>query len=312
MSNEVGKVVVGKSDVLRLILVALLSDGHVLLEGVPGVAKTLIARAFSRSLGLNFRRIQFTPDMLPSDITGTFIFNPKTTEFEFRKGPVFANIVLADEINRATPKTQSALLEAMQEKQVTIEGNTKILEEPFIVLATQNPLELEGTYPLPEAQLDRFMFRLLVPTSSHSEEIDILSRTMEGVDLYKVERVADAADVLEARTSVRTTVQVSPEVLDYIVSIIESTRGDKKRLLLGASPRTSVHLLNASRSLAALKGRHYVIPDDVRELVFHVMNHRLILNPEFALRTRVAVADFQYEQIGGIVSDALASVQPPR
>ena len=302
----------GKSDVLRLILVALLSDGHVLLEGVPGVAKTLIARAFSRSLGLNFRRIQFTPDMLPSDITGTFIFNPKTTEFEFRKGPVFANIVLADEINRATPKTQSALLEAMQEKQVTIEGNTKILEEPFIVLATQNPLELEGTYPLPEAQLDRFMFRLLVPTSSHSEEIDILSRTMEGVDLYKVERVADAADVLEARTSVRTTVQVSPEVLDYIVSIIESTRGDKKRLLLGASPRTSVHLLNASRSLAALKGRHYVIPDDVRELVFHVMNHRLILNPEFALRTRVAVADFQYEQIGGIVSDALASVQPPR
>jgi len=303
---------VGKSDVLRLILVALLSDGHVLLEGVPGVAKTLIARAFSRSLGLNFRRIQFTPDMLPSDITGTFIFNPKTTEFEFRKGPVFANIVLADEINRATPKTQSALLEAMQEKQVTIEGNTKILEEPFIVLATQNPLELEGTYPLPEAQLDRFMFRLLVPTSSHSEEIDILSRTMEGVDLYKVERVADAADVLEARTSVRTTVQVSPEVLDYIVSIIESTRGDKKRLLLGASPRTSVHLLNASRSLAALKGRHYVIPDDVRELVFHVMNHRLILNPEFALRTRVAVADFQYEQIGGIVSDALASVQPPR
>ncbi|MBI2184426.1 MAG: AAA family ATPase [Thaumarchaeota archaeon] len=312
VSNEVSKVVVGKTEVVRLLMVALLAEGHVLLEGVPGVAKTLIARAFSKSLGLSFKRIQFTPDMLPSDITGTFVFNPKTREFDFRMGPVFANMVLADEINRATPKTQSALLEAMQEKQVTIEGTTKTLEEPFVVLATQNPLELEGTYPLPEAQLDRFMFRVLVQVSSHSEEVEVLAKTMENIDITSVNKVAEAPEVLAARNIVKNQVQVSQDVLDYIVSIVESTRGDRDRLLLGGSPRASVQLLQGSRSLAAIKGRSYVIPDDVKELSFHLLNHRLILNPEFMLKAKATAFPSNYEQIEGIVTDALASVQPPR
>ncbi|MBI4258184.1 MAG: AAA family ATPase [Thaumarchaeota archaeon] len=293
-------------------MVALLAEGHVLLEGVPGVAKTLIARAFSKCLGLTFKRIQFTPDMLPSDITGTFVFNPKTRQFDFRRGPVFANMILADEINRATPKTQSALLEAMQERQVTIEGATKILEEPFMVLATQNPLELEGTYPLPEAQLDRFMFRLLVQVSSHTEEVEVLAKTMENVEISSVIQVAEASEILAARSIVKSQLEVSKDVLDYIVSIVESTRDDRDRLLLGGSPRASVQLLQASRSLAAVKGRSYVIPDDVKELAFHLLNHRLILNPEFILKAKTTAFPSNYEQIEGVVTDVLISIEPPR
>ncbi len=312
VAKEVSKVVVGKTQIVRLIMVALLAEGHILLEGVPGIAKTLIARAFSKSLGLKFRRIQFTPDMLPSDITGTFIFNPKDREFEFKRGPVFSNIVLVDEINRATPKTQSALLEAMQERQVTIEGITERLEEPFIVLATQNPLELEGTYPLPEAQLDRFMFRLIVEASSHEEEVEILAKTLTSIDISAVDQAVGIKEILDSRNIVKDRVQVSEDILDYIVSIIESTRRDRTRLLLGGSPRASVQLLQASRSLAAIKGRNYVIPDDVKDLAFHVLNHRLILNPEFLLKSRVGKYPTQYEPLAGIVSEVLTQVQPPR
>lgn len=310
--DNVGKVLVGRTDIIKLAFISLLGEGHVLLEGVPGVAKTLTAKAFARSLGLSFKRLQFTPDMLPSDITGTFVFDPKERQFVFREGPVFVNVLVADEINRATPKTQSALLEGMQEKQVTVEGYTRKLEEPFIVLATQNPIELEGTYPLPEAQLDRFMFRVIFDIPSLEEEKEILRKSVEGADIEEVEQVLSPQDVLEARNVVKKEVYSSQEVIDYVVSIVSATRRDKTRVLLGGSPRASVQLLAASRALATLEGRNYVTPDDVKTLVFHTLNHRVLLTPEYALRSGMLASPLSYDKIREVINDAVHSAIPPR
>ncbi|MCS4538346.1 MAG: AAA family ATPase [Thaumarchaeota archaeon] len=311
LQNEMSKVIVGKTDIVKLLVMALISDGHVLLEGVPGVAKTLIAKSFSKCLGLEFRRIQLTPDMLPADITGTFTYNVREQVFVFREGPVFANVVLADEINRAIPKTQSALLEAMQEKQVTVEGVTKKLPDPFIVLATQNPVEMHGTYPLPEAQLDRFMFRLIISTPEADDEIEIL-RKSSTVDPEDLQSVVGAKDIIQTRENTRKEVTASKEVLSYIVSLVGATRRDTERVMLGASPRASVQLLAASKALAAINGRKYVTPDDVKRLVFPALNHRILLNPEYVLRTGSVGRPYDYDALNTIISSALSVVEPPR
>ena len=278
--GEVKKAIVGKDEVLRLILTTILADGHILLEDLPGLAKTLMAKSFAKALGVQFTRVQFTPDLLPSDILGVSVFNQKTLEFEFRKGPVFTNILLADEINRAPPKTQSALLEAMQERQVTIEGNTYRLPKPFIVIATQNPIEQEGTYPLPEAQLDRFLVRLRVGYPSKEEEKEILRRRMarkkEEVD---VTSVLTPEEVVEMQRAVED-VYVSDAILEYITDIVTATREDRKEIEVGASPRGSLALLKLSRAYASLKGRDYVIPDDVKAVAVPALSHRLILKRE--------------------------------
>ncbi|MCS7116970.1 MAG: MoxR family ATPase [Nitrososphaerota archaeon] len=310
MLREVTKVVVGKTDIIKMLTVALFSEGHVLLEGVPGVAKTLLAKAFAKSLGLSFRRIQFTPDMLPSDIVGTFVFNQKIQDFVFREGPIFANVILADEINRTAPKTQSALLEVMQERQVTVEGFTKKVNSPFIVIATQNPVEHEGTYPLPEAQLDRFMFRLIIDYPTHEESVKILELASLNVDLNSISSVITADDVLNAQSVVKS-VYVDSDIMHYITAIIEYTRNHKE-VMLGGSPRASIHLLNASKALAAIYGRDYVIPDDVKESAFHVLNHRILLKPEFLIEVKSFDDPFHYNKLRTIISDAINHVEPPR
>ncbi|WP_297463699.1 MoxR family ATPase [Thermococcus sp.] len=278
--NEVGRAIVGKEEVLKLILTTILADGHVLLEDLPGLAKTLMAKSFAKALGVQFTRVQFTPDLLPSDILGVSVFNQKTLEFEFRKGPVFTNVLLADEINRAPPKTQSALLEAMQERQVTVEGNTYVLPKPFIVIATQNPIEQEGTYPLPEAQLDRFLVRLRVGYPSKREEMEILRRRMarkkEDVD---IQRILSAEEVVEMQRAIED-VYVSDPILEYITDIVTATREAKREIEIGASPRGSLALLKLSRAYAALEGRDYVIPDDVKAVAVPALSHRLILKRE--------------------------------
>ncbi|MBI2125789.1 MAG: MoxR family ATPase [Thaumarchaeota archaeon] len=312
LQNEMSKTIVGKSDVVRLLVIALLSDGHVLLEGVPGVAKTLIAKSFSKCLGLNFKRIQLTPDMLPSDITGTFTYNVRDQVFVFREGPVFANVILADEINRAIPKTQSALLEAMQEKQVTVEGITKKLPDPFIVLATQNPVEMQGTYPLPEAQLDRFMFRVIIITPDQEDEVEILRKSVAGIDPEDLQTIVNVKEIIEARYETRKEVTSSKEVMNYIVSLVSATRKDAERVMLGASPRASVQLLAASKTLAAINGRSYVTPDDVKRLVFPALNHRILLNPEYVLRTGNVGRPFDYDALNTIIAGAVSTVEPPR
>jgi len=309
---EFRKVIVGKEEILRLMMVALLADGHVLLEGVPGVAKTLMAKAFSQSLSLSFKRIQFTPDMLPSDVMGTYVFNVKTQEFSFRRGPIFANVVLADEINRATPKTQSSLLEAMQERQVTVEGYTERLQEPFIVLATQNPIELEGTYTLPESQLDRFMFRLMVDYPDHEEGVHILEYALKGMDIPDVVEIAPRQEILDAKELIRKSVQVKPDVLEYVVEIIEATREEQGKIALGGSPKAAVHLLNSCRALAVLEGRDYVIPDDVKKLAFPILNHRVLLAPQYASDVGVLDHKLQYKQLNGLISDLVSRIEAPR
>jgi len=278
--GEVKKAIVGKDEVLRLILTTILADGHILLEDLPGLAKTLMAKSFARALGVEFRRVQFTPDLLPSDILGVSIFNQKTLEFEFKKGPVFTNVLLADEINRAPPKTQSALLEAMQERQVTVEGNTYELPKPFIVIATQNPIEQEGTYPLPEAQLDRFLVRLRVGYPSREEEMEILRRRMERKkEEVDVRPVTTPKEVVEMQRAIED-VYVSDAILEYITDIVTATREDKKEIEVGASPRGSLALLKLSRAYAALNGRDYVIPDDIKAVAVPALSHRLILKRE--------------------------------
>ncbi|ASJ11425.1 AAA family ATPase [Thermococcus thioreducens] len=278
--EEVRKAIVGKDEVLKLILTTILADGHILLEDLPGLAKTLMAKSFAAALGVRFKRVQFTPDLLPSDILGVSVFNQKTLEFEFKRGPIFTNILLADEINRAPPKTQSALLEAMQERQVTIEGSTYELERPFIVIATQNPIEQEGTYPLPEAQLDRFLVRLRVGYPSRGEEIEILRRRMarkkEEVDITPI---LTPEEVVEMQRAIED-VYVSDAILEYITDIVLATREDKKEVEVGASPRGSLALLKLSRAYAALEGRDYVIPDDVKAVAVPALSHRLILKRE--------------------------------
>ncbi|ANF22375.1 AAA family ATPase [Thermococcus piezophilus] len=278
--EEVKKAIVGKDEVLKLILTTILADGHILLEDLPGLAKTLMAKSFAKALGVDFKRVQFTPDLLPSDILGVSVFNQKTLEFEFKKGPIFTNILLADEINRAPPKTQSALLEAMQERQVTVEGKTYELPKPFIVIATQNPIEQEGTYPLPEAQLDRFLVRLRVGYPSKGEEIEILRRRMarkkEEVDINSI---LTPEEVVEMQRAIED-VYVSDAILEYITDIVIATREDRKEIEVGASPRGSLALLKLSRAYAALGGRDYVIPDDVKEIAVPALSHRFILKRE--------------------------------
>jgi MoxR-like ATPase len=278
IKNEVSKVVVGKEDVVELLTVALLSRGHVLLEGVPGVAKTTIAKTFSDVIGLKFTRIQLTPDLMPADIIGSVIYDQKLSEFRVRKGPIFANIVLADEINRASPKTQSALLEAMQERQVTIEGTTYKLDEPFLVIATMNPVEHEGVYALPSAQLDRFIMRISIDYPEKEEELNLLRRkhveNTENIEKLKIE-LSEIYDEVKK-------VAVSDAIFDYIYEIVSKTRNDE-RVRLGASPRAAEHLLITSKSLAYLRGRDYVVPDDVKELAHYVLSHRIIIKPEYGM-----------------------------
>ncbi len=276
--QEVERAVVGKRPLLEEIMAAILAGGHILLEDYPGLAKTLIAKSFSVALGLDFKRIQFTPDLLPSDITGSYIYDRSQNRFELRQGPVFANIILADEINRASPKTQSALLEAMQEYQVTLEGETMALPEPFMVIATQNPIEYEGTFPLPEAQLDRFLMKLSIGYPSPEEEQEILRRRQERHrDDFELERVTDATELLQMRQRIEE-IYVHPDLERYMVDLVGATRRDK-RVAVGASPRGSLALLKLIRAQAALEGRDYVLPDDVKRFAEPALVHRLILEP---------------------------------
>jgi len=277
--DEVEHAIVGKEEVLEQVMVGILAGGHILFEDYPGLAKTLIARSFAQTLGLDFKRIQFTPDLLPSDITGSHIFDRNTGEFTLVVGPIFAHIILADEINRATPKTQSALLEAMQESQVTIDGESHPLPPPFIVIATQNPIEYEGTFPLPEAQLDRFMMRLDVGYPDLDGEVEILRRRRERkVDEIELSPVSNTEELLAMRAAVEE-VFVEPDVESYIVSLVSKTRTDSN-VYVGASPRGSLALLKLARAHAALAGRDYVLPDDVKEFAVPALAHRLILSPE--------------------------------
>ncbi|MGH2535475.1 MAG: AAA family ATPase [Thermomicrobiales bacterium] len=281
---NIQKVIVGKDAVINLALVAVLCEGHILIEDVPGIGKTTLAKTLAASLGLAFRRIQFTPDLLPSDVTGVNTFNQKRQEFEFRPGPIFANVVLADEINRATPRTQSALLEAMEERTVTIEGETMSLPRPFLVLATENPIELEGTFPLPEAQLDRFLLKLAVGYPDHDDEDEILARDQAGNPLTDLAAVASPAELVAAGQTARA-VHADDGIRHYVTSIVRATR-EHDAVDLGASPRGSLALFRAAKARAALHGRDMVLPDDVKALVGPVLGHRLILSPEARLRGR--------------------------
>jgi MoxR-like ATPase len=300
--DEIERVVVGKREALELILVAVLARAHVLIEDLPGLGKTLIARSFADALGLEFRRVQFTPDLLPADLTGTTVLDQDSGEFRFRPGPVFTNLLLADEINRTPPKTQAALLEAMAELQVSIDGRTHRLPSPFIVLATDNPIEYEGTYPLPEAQLDRFGIRMRIGYLPSADEVELLRRRVDrGTEVPTVGRVLDAGTLLAMRDEV-DGVAVADDVLDYVVRVVSATRDDKD-VLVGASPRASLALLQLARSRALLSGRDYVVPEDVKTLAIPALAHRLSLRPEMWVR-RVRAED--------VLGRILSRVSAPR
>jgi len=306
LRREVAKAVVGQDETVTGVVVALLCRGHILLEGVPGVAKTLLVRTVAAALSLDHKRVQFTPDLMPGDVTGSLVYDQDTAKFEFLKGPVFTNLLLADEINRTPPKTQASLLEAMEERQVTVEGVPTALPEPFMVAATQNPVEYEGTYPLPEAQLDRFLLKVTIPLPERSFEVDMLSRHAAGFDpgdlaAAGVEPVAGAGELRAARLAVEQ-VRVAPEVLGYIVDLCRATR-QSPSLQLGASPRGATALLRTSRAWAWLSGRDYVAPDDVKALAKGTLRHRISLRPE---------AELEGATTDGILDGVLASVQVPR
>lgn len=284
LRENIQKVIVGKDEPILLTLVSVLCEGHVLIEDVPGIGKTTLARALASSLGLTYRRIQFTPDLLPSDVTGLSWFNQKTQEFEFRPGPVMSQVVLADEINRATPRTQSALLEAMQERQVTVDGVTRPQPRPFLVLATQNPIELEGTFPLPEAQIDRFMLRVEIGYPSEEEENNILERFRSDDPLEEVEAVTTPEEVLELQEQ-RKAIRIEESIRNYIVKVARATR-EHAEIELGASPRATLALYQTSQAWAAIQGRDYVLPDDVKFMAPHVLTHRLMISTQAQLRGR--------------------------
>ncbi|WP_083520679.1 AAA family ATPase [Alicyclobacillus kakegawensis] len=279
--ENISKAVVGKEEVVRLVLVSLLAGGHCLIEDVPGVGKTVLVRAVARTLGCEFRRIQFTPDLLPSDVTGTSIYNQKTQEFEFRPGPIFGQVVLADEINRTSPKTQSALLEAMEEQGVSADGQRHELPQPFFVLATENPIDFEGTFPLPEAQLDRFLLKLSMGYPSLADEMAILDRQQKQNPIDQLEPIAGPDDVLEWRRQ-RADVYVETALREYLVRIVQATRAHDS-VYLGASPRASLALFKAAQALALLSGRTFVVPDDIRYLAPYVLEHRILLTPDARL-----------------------------
>lgn len=298
---EVERAVVGKRNLLEMIMAATLAGGHVLLEDFPGLGKTLIARSFAAVLGLDFKRIQFTPDLLPGDITGGYVLDRKDNRFQLRQGPLFTNIVLADEINRASPKTQSALLEAMQEGQVTLEGTSMPLPEPFLVMATQNPIEYEGTFPLPEAQLDRFMLKLSIGYPSIADEREILNRrhTRKQEEVV-LKAAASAAKILKLRQAIEA-IHVDADLEEYIVRIVQETRRDR-RVAVGASPRASLAFLKMARAHAALNGRDFILPDDIKRYAVPVLSHRIILLPEFWVARDIA---------GEVITDVLRKVPVP-
>mgnify|MGYP001295263153 CR=1 FL=1 len=282
LQGNIEQVIVGKGDIVVLCLVAILSEGHLLIEDVPGTGKTVLAKAMARSLGCTFRRIQGTPDLLPTDITGTYVFNQQSAEFEFRPGPIMSQVLLVDEINRATPRTQSALLEAMQERQVTVEGETKALAPPFLVMATQNPVELEGTFPLPEAQLDRFLMQVNMGYPSQEEDKLILRRFRKEDPLNQLEAVVQSTELLELQELVRK-IHVSAPVEDYLINLVHATRSHPM-VELGASPRAMLALYRTSQGIAAIRGRAYVIPDDVKALAEYVLAHRVVPKVQSQLR----------------------------
>ncbi|MGB7604609.1 MAG: MoxR family ATPase [Lutisporaceae bacterium] len=298
--NNVSKVIIGKKEVTEKILVALLSGGHVLIEDVPGVGKTTLVNAIAKSIGCSFKRIQFTPDLVPSDITGLTVYNMKKGEFEYKQGPIVSNIILADEINRSSPKTQSSLLEAMQERQITVDGSTYMLPRPFMVLATQNPIEYEGTFPLPEAQLDRFTLRINMGYPNFAEEKKILSTYKEEDPLNTLQAVIAEADIAIMQQEVQK-VFVDESIQDYIIQITQLTRNHSD-IYLGCSPRATLALFNASRALAYVRGREYVIPDDIKELVYVTLAHRLILKSE---------ARIQGKEEASVLADIIKSVHVP-
>ncbi|HEX6234230.1 MAG TPA: MoxR family ATPase [Jiangellaceae bacterium] len=306
VQREVGKAVVGQDAAVTGLVIALLCRGHVLLEGVPGVAKTLLVRAMAAALDVDTKRIQFTPDLMPGDVTGSLVYDARTAEFSFAAGPVFTNLLLADEINRTPPKTQSALLEAMEERQVSVEGSPRRLPDPFVVAATQNPVEYEGTYPLPEAQLDRFLLKLTVPLPEREQEITVLRRHADGFDprdlaAAGVTQVAGPSDLAAARSAV-ADVQVGPEVLGYVVDVCRATRTSPS-LQLGVSPRGATALVATSRAWAWLSGRHYVTPDDVKALARPTLRHRIALRPE---------AELEGVTPDAVLETVLATVPVPR
>jgi MoxR-like ATPase len=311
LQAAIGREVIGYDAVVRALTVALIAEGHVLLEGVPGLAKTYLVRSFAQSLALTFRRIQFTPDMLPADILGATVINPKDQSYGFRRGPIFAHVILADEINRAPPKVQSALLEAMQERQVTVEGESHPLPRPFMVIATQNPIEQEGTYPLPEAELDRFLFRWILDYPSAEDEVTIL-RTRGDVPEGAERPPVITPEELDALRGLHRHVHVSDDLFRYITLLVRETRGDP-RLLVGASPRASVHFLLAAKAAAILDGRGYVIPDDVRDFSFAVLSHRIIVRPEaLTLSANLGEVGRVAGAIRAILNEDLARVDVPR
>ncbi|HZY94590.1 MAG TPA: MoxR family ATPase [Candidatus Bathyarchaeia archaeon] len=300
--SEVKKAIVGKDAVLEKAMLAVLANSHILFEDYPGLAKTLLARSLAASMGCAFSRIQFTPDLLPADITGTYIYNLKSTEFELRKGPIFTNVLLADEINRAPPKTQAALLEAMQERQTTLDGKTHLLDDPFIVMATQNPIEYEGVYPLPEAQLDRFLIRLQLGYPSKEEEVEIMRRRMRrGKEDVALDKIADPEMVLELQRTVED-IHVDDDVLGYVADIVHATRV-QRQVEIGASPRGSLAIFKLSRARAVFHGRDYVIPDDVKEVVGPALAHRMIMKAESWVKGTSP---------GQVIDDILKAVPVPR
>ena len=306
LRTEIAKVVVGQDAVVSGLVIALLCRGHVLLEGVPGVAKTLLVRTLAAALQLEFKRVQFTPDLMPGDVTGSLVYDTRTAEFEFRAGPVFTNLMLADEINRTPPKTQAALLEAMQERRVTLDGETHVLPDRFMVIATQNPIESQGVYPLPEAQLDRFLFKLLAEYPSEEEEANIVARfgAQQGPprpESLGVEAVTTREALQQSIASV-SAVTLAPENVEYVVRLVRATRGHAD-LATGASPRAAVLLGNAARVRAALEGRDYVVPDDIKALATGVLRHRLILS---------AAAEIEGREVEAIVGELIESTQAPR